>query len=107
MIKKIIFLVFFFYLLALIQTSFLIHFNLSGIVPNFVLITIFFINLFERPEKKLGIVSAFLGGFYLDIFSLSFSGFFGFYTLISLALSLFIKFILRKHVSLPSIKKGR
>lgn len=105
MIKKIIILILFFYFLILFQTSFLVHFNWQGIVPNFVLIALIFINLFEKPEKKLGIVAGFLGGFYLDIFSLSFQGFFGFYTLISLAISLFIKFILRKHVRFPVIKK--
>jgi len=105
MIKKIIFLVLLFYFLVLIQTSFLVHLNWQGIVPNLVLIALIFINLFERPEKKIGIISGFFGGFYLDIFSISSYGFFGFYTLISLSLSLFIKFILRKHVRFPIIKK--
>ena len=105
MIKKTLLLLLFFYFLALFQTSFLVHFNWQGIVPNLVLVALIFINLFEKPEKKLGIVSGLLGGFYLDIFSLSFQGFFGFYTLIALAISLFIKFILRKHVRFPVIKK--
>jgi rod shape-determining protein MreD len=105
MIKKIIFLIFLFYFLVLIQTSFLIHFSFRGIVPNFVLIAVIFINFFEKPEKRLGLISALLGGFYLDIFSLSFPVFFGFSTLTFLAISFFIKFILRRYVSLPSIKK--
>lgn len=103
MVKKIVFLLIIFYFLILLQTSFLVHFSFWGIVPNLVFIALIFINLFEKPEKKLGIIAGLLGGFYLDIFSLSFQGFFGFYTLISLATSLFIKFILRKHVRLPEL----
>ncbi len=105
MFKKAIFITFLFYILVLIQTSFLVHFSVLGIVPNFILIAVIFINLFERPERKLGIFSSFVGGIYLDIFSLNSSEFFGFYTLISLTLSLFIKFILRKYVQIPIIKR--
>lgn len=105
MIKKVIFLIFFLYLLILFQSSFLIHFRILGIVPNLVLITIIFINFFEAPERKLGIISAFLGGFYLDIFSSGFIWFFGFFILISLLLSLFIKFVLKKYVQIPELQR--
>ncbi len=104
MVKKIIFFVLFFYILTLIQVSFLTHFSLFGITLNLILIAIILINFFEKPEKKLGIISSFFGGFYLDIFSLN-SEFFGFYTLISVALALFIKFFLKKHVRIPIIKR--
>jgi len=105
MIKRIISLILFFYFLTIFQTSFLVHFNIFGIIPNLVLITVIFINFFEKPEKKLGIVSGFLGGFYLDIFSISLTGFFGFHILILVGISFFIKFVLRKHVQFPIIKK--
>ena len=106
-VKKIIFLILLFYFLTLLQTSFLVHFNVFGIVPNFVFITVILINLFTPHHYWRGVGAAFIGGLYLDIFSLSSFWFFGLYTLILVAISLFIKFILKKHVSLPVIKKGR
>lgn len=102
MIKKIIFLIPLFYFLVLIQTSFLVHFKIFGIVPNLVLITVIFIALLEKPKEKLSITSAFIGGFFLDIFS---ENFIGFYLLICLTIVLFIKFILKKHVQIPKIRR--
>ncbi len=101
--KKIIFFIFFFYFLALIQTSFLAHLKILGIVPNLVLIVIILINIFTPYHQWQGIGLSLLGGFYLDVFSLSYWGpnyicFFGFYTLISLLIALFIKFIFKRHV---------
>lgn len=90
----------FFYFLALLQTSFLIYFNILGIVPNIILILVILINLFEKPEQNLGLYSAFIGGFFLDIFS---SNFIGFYILISAGIAIFLKFILRKYVRIPTI----
>ncbi len=105
MIKKTLFFILIFYILTLIQTAFLVHFNVSGITPNFVLITVIFINLFS-PSHWQKAFSAVIGGFYLDIFSLNNAGgFFGFYTLILLGLSLFLKIILGKYVRLPVIQK--
>ncbi len=104
MIKKTIFLAFCFYLLVLIQMSFLAHFNMFGLVPNFVLIAIIFINLCTSYQRGWGVVSAFAGGLFLDIFSISSSGFFGLYTLISLSLAFFINFILKKHTQVPIAK---
>lgn len=103
MIKKTIILILFFYFLTLFQVSFLVHFNVLGFTVNFVLITVILINVLEKPEKKLGIISAFLGGFFLDVFS---NNIIGFYLLISLALAVFLKFILKKHVRIPLIKKS-
>ncbi|MBZ9572001.1 hypothetical protein KJA15_01510 [Patescibacteria group bacterium] len=92
----------FFYLLVLIQTSFLIHFNIFGIIPNFVLISALILNLFERPEKNNGILVAAFGGFFLDIFS---EKFIGFQTLILLGMAVFIKLILKRYVRIQIIKK--
>jgi len=92
-----------FYILALLQSSFLVHFDISGYVLNFILIVTIFINLFEKPQKNLGIISAFIGGFFLDIFS---ENFLGFYILILLAISIFIKFILKRYVRVPITKRA-
>jgi len=105
MIKKIPFFILGIYLLCLFQTSFLIPFNFRGIVPNLVLISIIVLNIFCSDESQIGIISAFLGGFYLDIFHLSTIRFFGFYALISIICSFFIKFILKKYVQTPVIKR--
>jgi len=100
-VKKFLILTFILYILVLLRTSFLVHFNIKGFVFNLILITIIFINFFEERNKLSGIYLAFLGGFFLDIFS---EKFFGFYILISIAISIFIKLILKKYVRIPTIK---
>lgn len=105
MLKKIIFFIFFFYVLILIQTSFLVQFNVFGIVPNLILMAIILINIFTSVPDASGLAAAFIGGIYLDIFSPSFFGFFGFYTLVSLLISLLLKFILKNYVKIPRIQK--
>lgn len=98
MIKRLLILIAGFYFLALLQTSFFIHFPLAGLVPNFILISVFLINVLEKPQKSAGILAGFIGGFFLDIFS---SNPIGFYALILLGLSLLIKIIFRKYVWAP------
>ena len=99
--KKIIILFFCFYFFALLQASFFPHFSLGHLL-NLVLIVVVLINLFEARKEKSGLFSAFFGGFFLDIFS---DNFIGFWILILLAISIFIKFVLRKHVRLPIFKR--
>lgn len=101
MVKKILILILFFYILVLLQTSFLVHFNVKGIVPNLVLVSVILINFFEKPKENLGFISGICGGFFLDIFS---ENFIGFYILISVGLAISIKFILKKYVRIPIIK---
>lgn len=67
--KRILIFVLFFYLLVLIQTSFLIHFNISSVVPNLILISVILVNFFEKAWKNTGLLIAAIGGFYLDLFS--------------------------------------
>jgi rod shape-determining protein MreD len=98
MTKQILILLVAFYLLALLQTSFFIHFRVLGIIPNFILISVLLINIFENPQKNTGMFAGFFGGFFLDIFS---SNFIGFYAFILLALSFLIKIIFRKYVRSP------
>ncbi len=92
-----------FYFLVLIQTSFLVHFNILGIVPNLVLISVVLWNLFEKSKNYFGLYAAFIGGFFLDIFS---SRFIGFYVLILFALAIFIKLIFKRYVRIPFIEKS-
>jgi len=102
--RKFFLLAFLFYILILVQTSFLVHFSIfSGRFrePILILIAIVFINLFESETKFLGIFSGIVGGLFLDVFS---ENFFGFYILIGLGISLFIKFVLKKYVQ-PVIRR--
>lgn len=101
MIKNSILLILVLYLLSLIQTSFLVHFNILGIVPNLILIAVILISLFTS-YYWWGVSSAFVGGFFLDIFS---GNFIGFHILILLGLVFFIQFILKKYVQ-PVIQLG-
>jgi len=108
--KKILILIPFFYILTLFQTSFLIHFNVFleggfwGWTPNLILIAVILITVFEKPDPhtNFGVGVAFIGGFFLDIFS---ENFIGFHILILVILAFFIKFILRKYVR-PVIRLG-
>lgn len=100
--KMIFLLVFFLYILALIQTSFLVHFDFKGYILNLILIAVVILNLFEKPRSYLGLWSAGFGGFFLDVFS---ETFFGFWILVLTTASLFIKFILKKYVRFPSFQQ--
>lgn len=102
MTKKILIPILFFYLLSLFEASFLIHFEKLSRVPSLILILTILLNFLEKPEKNSGIFSAFVGGFFWDIFS---SRFIGFHILILLTLAIFIKLILRKYVR-PVIRLG-
>ena len=94
---KVAFLIICFYLLTLLQTSFFPHWPHIYLL-NLVLIIVALINLLEPQKEKFGLFSAFFGGFFLDIFS---ENFLGFWVLILLTISIFIKLILKKHVRLP------
>jgi rod shape-determining protein MreD len=67
--KKILISIILFYILALVQTSFLIHFDIYGANLNLILIAIVLISFFEKAERRRGLVVAAIGGFYLDLFS--------------------------------------
>lgn len=64
--------VFLILLLAVIQASFLPHFELLGSVPNLMLV--FVISWCILKNYKKGLLSAVLGGFFLDLFSSIFFG---------------------------------
>ena len=84
-----------FYFLVLIQVSFLPHFSVLGGIfgPVFILAV-----LANFLSARAGLVSAFAGGFFMDVFSVSFIGR---NVLILLGLSILIKIILRKYVRSP------
>jgi rod shape-determining protein MreD len=96
-VRKVLILILFFYILALFQTSFLVHFR----VINFILILVIFINLFERAEENFGLFSALIGGFFLDIFS---QRPLGFHILVLLLLVFLIKMVLKRYIQLPFFK---
>jgi len=96
--KKTLILIISLYFLILLQVSFLIHFKIFNRLPNIILISVILICLFQKKESNLGIGAAAVGGLLLDIF---FSNFIGFYILILLVISLFIKFVIRSYVRVP------
>jgi len=103
MIKNLILLIIFFYFLTIFQTSFLAHFSIKGIVINFILITIFLLNILEVPEKNTGIFAALVAGFFWDIFS---DNLIGFHVLILIFLALLIKIILARYVRVKIFQRA-
>jgi len=100
MLKRILFYFIFFYCLTLLQTSFFVYFNLHHFFLNFVLLTALLISCFASFSTKL--ISAIIGGFFLDIFSLNrIHLFFGFYTLSLLVFTVFIEFVFKKYIRHP------
>ena len=102
MIKRLSIIILFFYFLTLFQVSFLVHFDIKGIVPNVVLISIILINILETPKGKYGVISAIAGGFFLDVFS---EGFIGVKVLILTGLACLIKLILKKYVRIQIVQR--
>jgi len=102
MIKKILISIIFLYFLVLLETSFFVHFNIFKWIPNTVLLYVIIFNIIESPKKYGGIYISFIAGFLLDIFS---SNFIGFNIIIFLALSLFLKFVLKPYVRIPHFEK--
>lgn len=80
------------YFLTIAQVSFLPHF---GFAPNIVFILIVLSIIFV-PSFSLAL--SFSGGLFLDIFS---GQFFGFYILMLLAITFFIRIILKRYVQIP------
>jgi rod shape-determining protein MreD len=103
MIKKIILSTIILYMLTLLETSFFVHFNIFLWVPSTVLIYVILFNIIEDPKKHGGIYVSFIAGLFSDIFS---SHFIGFYILIFLAVSIFLKLIFNRYVRTPFSKKN-
>jgi len=89
MIKKLLLLTLFFYILILLQTSLLFNFPL-------VIIAVIIINIFYKgADFDIGTASAFIGGFFLDVFS---SGLLGIWVLILSAAAFIIQLVSKKYV---------
>ena len=87
---KVVFSLIFFYLLVVIQTSFLVHYEVKGGLLNLVLVSIILFNFFEKNESKSGLIIGGIGGLCLDIFSPYFPGLF---TLLGIAAALLVKLL--------------
>jgi len=103
MTKKILLLILLSYILVLFQASFLVHFQIAGMVVNLVFISVLLWNFFEKKESVLGLVHAFFGGLFLDIFS---QRLIGFHVIILVAAALFLKFILKRYVRIPFLERA-
>jgi rod shape-determining protein MreD len=95
---KYLFLVFLFYLFALLQNSFFKYFNFFGAIPNLVLIFFFLIVFFSRQGRDSAVTGenifyAIIAGTLLDIFSYTYIG-------PSIILLIFLGFLLKKSQSL-------
>ncbi|GEM_PF-3103399 len=86
------------YAFALLQMSFFVHFFPAGLIPNFVILAVLVISIFERSESHASLGMALFGGFLIDIFS---GGFIGFWALVLLCASMLIKLVLKDYVRLP------
>lgn len=95
---KLLLLVPLFFFLSVIQTSFLIHVTVFGVVINLVLITFILINLIGPTRMALGLPSAVIAGFFLDVFS---GTFFGFWVIILIIASLIIEAVMNRYVRSP------
>jgi len=93
--KRILASVLFFYVLALIQTSFIFHLGILNVVPNLILISVVLLTFFERADKKTGLAIAGIGGFFLDLFSYSYLG-------ISIILLIILVFLLKKFLKISA-----
>lgn len=89
----------FFYILILLQASFLVHFNLTNNLLSYILILIPLITFsFLTPQKQReDMATAFSAGFFLDIFS---GQLIGTSILVFTLIVFFIKFVVKKHINL-------
>jgi len=92
--KKILILIIGFYFILLLQNSFFPFFSVIGTIPNFIFILVILINLFERPQAKLGLLSSAVGGLFLDIYSILPIGI---YLVILIFMSFLIKIVFKKY----------
>lgn len=95
-IFKILLVVLFWFFLILIQTSFISIYTDF----NFIILFIVIINLIEDPENNFGLISAFLGGLFLD---LNTTYQFGIFILGLVVFSLTVKMVLLKFLRIPYV----
>ena len=79
-----------FYVFAVLQTSFLVHFAFFGSVPNLIFIFLFTLLFFEKKAGCYEIIFyAISAGLFLDLFSNTFFG-------LSIALAVVMAFLIKK-----------
>ena len=101
--KTALFLIPLFFILTLVQTSFLVHFSLAGFILPVVFLAVLAIAFLEPPTSLAAVFGAVIGGIFLDAVS---SYFFGFWTLIFVLLSLAITHIMKAYVRFPLLKNS-
>jgi rod shape-determining protein MreD len=84
------------YYLFIFESSYLPFFTCFSFLILFVLA----VNFLEEPQGRLGVISAFILGLMIDIYS---AHFIGLVALSLLFVSLLLKFMLFKYVRIPSI----
>jgi len=102
MIKKVLISIIILYFLTLLETSFLVHFNVFKWIPNIILIYVVIFNIIENPKKYGGVYISFIAGLLLDIFS---ANFIGFHIIIFLIISLSLKLAFSRYVRIPFFEK--
>ena len=95
-IIKILLILTFWFLITILQTSFLSIFTNFNLMIALLII----VNLIENPENNLGLLSAFIGGLFLDLNS---TYPFGLFTLGLVLFSIIIKFLLSKFLKIPYV----
>lgn len=90
-----------FYFFAVLQNSFLAHFNIFGAVPNVLFIFFFLLIFFEGQKSYYQIISwSVVAGFFLDIFSPSYFG-------VSIIVLLLIGILTKKIINFLKEKKDK
>lgn len=93
---KILLIALFWFFIAIIQTGFISIFTDFNLIVAIIVV----VNLIENPENNFGLISAFCGGFFLDLNS---TLPFGLFMISSILFSIIIKFILSKFLKLPYV----
>lgn len=101
--KIVLFFIPLFFILTLVQTSFLVHFSLAGFTFPLVFLAVLAIAFLASSTSSAAVFGAVIGGVFLDAVSWHF---FGFWTLILVLLSLTITYIMRAYVRFPLLKNS-
>ena len=100
--KQSFFLILIFALLGFLQTSFLAHFPLQGLVIPVVIIGVFMVSVFDKAPFA-GLLGAFAGGLVLDVFS---QHVFGYWTLLVVLVFCIASFFIHTYVRFPFLKRN-
>ena len=101
--KTALFLIPLFFILTLVQTSFLVHFSFGGLILPLVFLGVLAIAFLEPPTSWVAVFGAVIGGVFLAAVS---SHFFGFWTFMLVLLSLAITHIMKAYVRFPLLKNS-